>query len=336
MSALIRYPIRLKSALGTPLKSDTLSGQILCAYREKHGEKELETLLEGILLGELPFRISDAFPSGCLPLPFFPPIPRRLFRSLAEQRCSGDRFEALQLQKDRRRSMKYIPQRIWVDLRSNASLYSLLQDCLLDAPKQSWTAVNAIEMHNVIDRNLNKTLKSGGIFTVENTWMGARYGADKGTGIEESTLDLYASIRQDFLSEFEDLLKRIGNTGFGRDASVGLGHFEVLEREEAADLLDCNGANRWLNLSTISTTEGAELGSGYCQMRAKFGKVWSGFGENAPFKKPILVADPGAIVRNPPREASMILRGVHPTNPKIIQYNAGVFLPFVLNERPDS
>ena len=60
--------------------------------------------------------------------------------------------------------------------------------------------------------------------------------------------DLYAHVRTDFRAEFEDLLARIGLTGFGRDASVGMGHFEVLTPKDASSLLECDGANSWLNL----------------------------------------------------------------------------------------
>ena len=336
MSGLTRYPLKLCSALGSPLKSDTLSGQILCAYREKHGEDALENLLEEIRSGELPFRLSDACPSGYLPLPNFPPIPRKLFQSLADRHCRGDRYLALQVQKKRRKELKFIPEQTWLDLRSNASLYTLMSDWMPKKPEMNWETKTSAEMHNVINRFTNSTLESGGIFTVENTWKGKKNSQGISDGDARMVLDLYAHVRTDFRAEFEDLLARIGLTGFGRDASVGMGHFEVLTPKDASSLLECDGANSWLNLSTFSSSDGSVLEDGYCQLRAKFGKVWSGFGENAPFKKPILVADPGAIIKRLPKESTTILGDVHPTNPKVIQYSAGVFIPFVLNEKPES
>jgi len=336
MSGLTRYSLRLRSALGSPMKSDTLSGQLLCAYREKHGESALESLLEKIRQGELPFRLSDVFPRGYLPIPIFPPVPRRLFQSLADRHCQGDRYEALKRQKQRRKELKFLTESEWVNLRSNASLYSLLDDWLSRKPEMNWRTKTVAEMHNVIDRHLNQSLKSGGIFTVENTWVGNPKQQRNHLGTELIKMDLYAQVQTEFKDEFEDLLRRIGMTGFGRDASVGLGHFEVMEKVDASNLLELSGANCWLNLSTLSTTDGSAMDEGYCQLRAKFGKVWSGFGENAPFKKPILVADPGAILRRLPNESTMILQGVHPSNPKVIQYTAGLFLPFVLNETPES
>lgn len=333
MNRLLRYPLRLQSALGSPLRSDTLSGQLLCAYREKHGEPALEDLIAEIKQGNLPFVLSDAFPRQHLPVPTFPPVPRRLFTTLAMEYCKGDRYEALQKQKTLKKEFIYLTHSYWGQLRANASLYALLYDHLSgEKSKPPWTQKRAPEMHNVIDRLQNTTLQRGGIFTVENTWMGMTDESGTkltGKGME---LDLYAHVRPDFQTELEDLLRRVGLTGYGRDASVGLGHLEVGMAEDASTLLECEGANCFLSLSTCSTTDGSVLQGGYYKIRPKFGKVWSGFGENAPFKKPILVLDPGSILRRIPAPDTTILQGVHPTNAKVIQYASGIFLPFVLSD----
>jgi CRISPR-associated protein Csm4 len=340
MNRLLRYPLRLQSALGSPLRSDTLSGQLLCAYREKHGEPALEDLIAEIKQGNLPFVLSDALPRQHLPVPTFPPVPRRLFQELADSLCGGDRYQALQLQKTNKKELSFLTCEYWQDLRRDGSLLAMLRVLFTQSPERNekhvternWQQRTVPEMHNVIDRLQNTTLQRGGIFTVENTWMGMTDESGTkltGKGME---LDLYAHVRPDFQTELEDLLRRVGLTGYGRDASVGLGHLEVGMAEDASTLLECEGANCFLSLSTCSTTDGSVLQGGYYKIRPKFGKVWSGFGENAPFKKPILVLDPGSILRRIPAPDTTILQGVHPTNAKVIQYASGIFLPFVLSD----
>jgi len=332
MTQLLRYQIRIESALGSPLRSDTLSGQILWAYREKHGEPALEELLLEVKDGNLPFVLSDGFPTGHLPVPTFPPIPRKWFHALANKHCGGDLFQTLQLQKSRKNELAHIPLEYWSGLRSNASLYALLDDWLPKVPKASWDQRSIAEMHNVIDRFQNTTLSQGGIFTAENTWMELSSADPSGSQSKKMLMDLYAQVRPDFQAEFDGLLEQIGKTGYGRDASIGLGQLRIERSEDVSNLLDCQGANRWLNLSTLATTDGTSMRDGYYKIRSKFGKVWSGFGDNAPFKKPILILEAGSILGHVPAPATTILQGVHPTNPKILQYTAGIFLPFVLNE----
>ena len=61
------------SAFATPLKGDTLFGQLCWALRDRLGEHRLRELLEGYTEGR-PFAVvSDALPEGCWPRPVVPP-----------------------------------------------------------------------------------------------------------------------------------------------------------------------------------------------------------------------------------------------------------------------
>lgn len=67
-----RITLNLKSAFATPLKGDTLFGQLCWAIRNRLGEDRLNELLDGYTSGQ-PFAVvSDAFPQGYLPLPKLP------------------------------------------------------------------------------------------------------------------------------------------------------------------------------------------------------------------------------------------------------------------------
>ena len=67
-----RLTLRPLSALGTPLAGDTLLGQLCWTLRHQLGNTALTALLEGYTQGR-PFAVvSDALPSGHIPLPSLP------------------------------------------------------------------------------------------------------------------------------------------------------------------------------------------------------------------------------------------------------------------------
>ena len=69
---MFRITIQLQSAFATPLKGDTLFGQLCWAIKNRLGEVCLTELLNGYTSGQ-PFAVvSDTFPQGYLPLPKLP------------------------------------------------------------------------------------------------------------------------------------------------------------------------------------------------------------------------------------------------------------------------
>ena len=67
-----RARISPKSAFGTPLKGDTLFGQLCWAARNIYGIDRLTLLLDGYIAGRPYAVISDAFPADYLPRPSLP------------------------------------------------------------------------------------------------------------------------------------------------------------------------------------------------------------------------------------------------------------------------
>jgi CRISPR-associated protein Csm4 len=93
------------------------------------------------------------------------------------------------------------------------------------------------------------------------------------------------------------LLKDVGAFGFGRDASIGLGKFEVVA-VDAAELPAQPGANAWLTLAPCAP-QGLAWRPERCfyQPFTRFGRhgdlaVQSG----RPFKNPVLLAQTGALL----------------------------------------
>ena len=323
---LYRYLITPKSAVGSPMKSDTLTGQLLCLYREKHGEEELEELISKMKEGYLPFIFSDAFPHNTLPFPTLPPITRQVFDQICERNQLTNKFEALNRQKQFKKIFHWIDVEQWRKLRKNLSMEALFEFYLNNKLKKSSDLEHkeAVELHNIIDRNTGRTLAEGGLFTTENTW----YRIEN----QQTALDLYARVQPDFLDEFDDLMKRLELVGYGRDASVGKGHLTIIrDANDCSSLTECPGQNYWLNLSTYSSRNSNDL-KGYYRVTTKFGKVWSGFGEMRPFKHPLLVFEAGSIFENPPKiMGKTIIDKVH-VDEKIVQCTSPIMIPFVMKE----
>lgn len=325
--SLKRYRLRPVSSVGTPLRSDTLAGQLLCLYAEQHGQEKMNALAEQLRSGEVPFVLSDAFPEGCLPCPVLPAIPRQTFEALSQQHPAfkdGGLFEAMR-QFKRFKAVRFLTLEQWQRHREVLSLKNLLLDFLGgDAQGQPSgpQAKTVAELHNIIDRHTERTLETGGMFTSETTWYGSQ------TGNASSALDLYVWAEDTaWHEEVNRLLLRMGQLGFGRDASTGKGHFHLGDPEEAGGLLECPEANAAMTLSTCATTRPQEV-TGWYNLRPKFGKVWNGFGEMRPFKKPMLMFDPGSVfTRFPEGYGHGILSGVHRTNPNILQHAAALRLP---------
>lgn len=310
---LHRYHITPNSAVGSPLKSDTLTGQLLCLYREKYGETALETLIDEMKEGKLPFILSDAFPHDTLPLPVLPPILRKEFDQICEDRDLKDKFKALSLQKQFKKKFLWIRLEQWLQLRESLSMKALFGFYLNLSSKGSTGLEQKIvaELHNIIDRNTGRTLGEGGLFTTENTWYRFRQ--------EQPALDVYAQVQSEFLEELDDLMQRLELVGYGRDASVGKGQLTIKrDTQDFSSLEECPHHNHWLNLSTYSSRSVNDL-QGYYRMKTKFGKVWRGFGEVRPFKHPLLVFEAGSIFQNPPETLGQtIIDKIH-VNRKIIQ-----------------
>ena len=91
------------------------------------------------------------------------------------------------------------------------------------------------------------------------------------------------------------MLQDVGNIGFGRDASIGLGKFRC-ENPQAFDFTQPN-ANCYLTLANCAP-QGLGLNKEHCyyQITTRFGRHGDiqALSSN-PFKKPIILAKPAAI-----------------------------------------
>lgn len=320
--ALYRYTIVPRGAFGTPLRSDTLHGQLLCAAAELDGGEAVAGLIAAFATDRPPFVCSSAFPAGMLPMPCLPPLSRSAFR---ERFCTpdgifgGNTVEALEAHKAFRK-LPFVPTGIWIALCDSLDQTGLFERWLQhpDAfrpgaaqAEDTWQR-SQVEAHNSIDRVTGRVLQEGGFFVSEATFYstGAR-------------LDLY--VRTEDCTAFERLLGHVADTGFGRDTSTGKGWFDFTRDEAfAPGELDGDGSHR-MSLSVFSAMDLSAV-SGWYRVFAKSGRVWGALGKNNPFKQAFLAMEEGSVFESLPT-GGYLLQGLHP-DPRIVQVAHPLCLAF--------
>lgn len=266
-----------RAAFGTPPKGDSLFGQLCWAARHRFGEDRLTEWLDGYTAGAPFLVVSDALPAGHLPRPALP----------------GHWFDEVE-NADR----KAVKKRRWLPLdQAGEPLAAWLGHCVSDTELLESGAGDAphrfVETHPQPHNSLSRATGTTGRgafapYQMEQHWYAP--GAE---------LDLWlihdpARIGRD---EIAMLLADIGAFGFGRDASIGLGKFEVVS-VEAAELPTQPRADAWLTLAPCAPQSLAWRPE-YCfyQPFTRFGR----HGDLAvlggqPFKNPVLLAQTGALL----------------------------------------
>ncbi|SCZ85639.1 type III-A CRISPR-associated RAMP protein Csm4 [Nitrosomonas mobilis] len=270
----LRVTLRLRSPLGTPLTGDTLFGQLCHAVHEMLGEEKLETLLDGYTAGSPWLVVSDGFPSGYLPRPT---VPATLQANSGED--PARRKEA--------KGKRWIPHdQIAQPLRQ------LLSSAVSDEEvygKQD-RPIQAVAFHNTLNRLTGTT----------GTGEFAPYTQSQIFYQRDQHMDLWCVLDEDRLPHetLLQLLEYIGNVGYGRDASIGLGKFAVEQMVEAALFKQAHPhANACWTLAPCTPQGlGFNTSRSYWQVLTRFGRHGGTLALGAnPFKQPLLLAATGAI-----------------------------------------
>ena len=262
-----RITFSLKSAFGTPLKGDTLFGQLCWAILNRHGEDRLKKLLNDYPVA--PFAVcSDGFPSGYLPRPS---LPVRYF----DMPGNEDR--------------KVIKKKRWVPIDD---MTKPLSQWLVNAQSNNDLLGDdnqRAQPHNTINRLTGTTGEDMfAPYSQPQTWYAINTKFDVYLLLDEARLPL---------SDVKILFSDIGAFGYGRDASIGLGKFDYTHYSEQ-NFPDTEGANACLTLAPC-----APQGSGF-NHECSYYSVFTRFGrhgdigvhkEHGPFKAPVLLADTAAV-----------------------------------------
>lgn len=266
---LLRATLSLRSPLGTPLAGDTLFGQLCHAAREAMGDTELNRLLEGYPDGKPWLVTGDGFPAGFLPRPTMPPL--------------GDtKPEERNTAKGKR----------WIPLA--AAVLPLPE--LLAAAKSDDEAygkdrqpITARAHHNTLNRMTGST--GAGEFapyTASQTHFAAGQQVDIWCALDETRCDR---------KRFADLLAAIGLSGFGRDASIGLGKFEVTSVKEEQLPAPKKTQAYWTLGPCAPQGQGFDGEKSFWRVLTRFGRHGGALALSAkPFKNPVLLATAGAVL----------------------------------------
>lgn len=259
----LKLRITPQSPFGTPLAGDTLFGNLCWRLLHRYGESRLKQSLEGYTAGSPFLVVSSAMPADHLPLPAMP-----LGHYLAVE---GD--------------PKQLKKRRWLPLQHQARPVKEWLKWAVSDLDAGLGSKRRSQPHNSIDRRTSTTGNGFAPYTMEQVWY-----------TPETRLDLYLLFDSDRIGREEllQLVADLGSTGFGRDASIGLGRFSL----ESSDWNPSARGRHWLSLGPC-VPKGSQLAADLCwyQPVTRYGKhgdqaVHSG----KPFKAPVLMLEPGALL----------------------------------------
>lgn len=281
-----RYTLRPLSAFGTPLAGDTLFGQLCWTLRHQLGNERLNALLEGYTGGE-PFAVvSDALPMGHVPLPS---VPSALWQKTAE----ADR-KILKKKRWLPTAALNLPFADWQNSAQSDSQVAApwIKEWAEQArhrPAEGAIQTERAQPHNTINRQTGTTGEGQfAPYAMPQIWFHPAMRFDLHVVLNDTRLSLV---------EFTAVLDAMGATGFGRDASIGLGKFERVGDATPTTWLTAPAANSYLTLGPC-----APQGLRYCPVRSTW-QVATRFGRHGdaavqshqPFKRPVLLAKAGSV-----------------------------------------
>jgi CRISPR-associated protein Csm4 len=268
------------------LAGDTLFGQLCWTLRHQLGNDRLNALLQGYTQDK-PFAVvADALPAGHIPLPS---VPSNLWQKMSD----ADR-KVLKKKRWLPASALSLPFTQWQGSAKNDAEVAQpwLDEWAAQAKHRTANGSSQTERaqpHNTINRQTGTTGEGQfAPYEMPQLWFHPAMHFDLHIVLDEQRLSL---------SELSAALHYMGATGFGRDASIGLGKFECQGTALAHTWLAAADANSYLTLGPS-----APQGQGYCPVRSTY-QVATRFGRHGdaavqsgqPFKRPVLLAKAGSV-----------------------------------------
>ena len=286
-----QFTLKPLTAFATALYGDTLFGQLCWAIRNRYGEDKLTELLNGYTEDQPFVIVSNAFPEGYIPLP---KIPGHYYKEVT----GLDR--------------KSVKKRAWLPLNA---LPKPLSEWLHHAKSETEIAESYADKeisqlqethsqpHNSINRQTGTTGGDGfAPYSIEQHWFHPQLQWHCYIQIDEQRIDL-ESIRQ--------CLEDIGQIGYGRDASIGMGKFAIKECQQFQFSAQ-NKANSYLTLAPCAPQgQGYDTDKSYYQVFTRFGRHGDrAVQQGKPFKNPVLLAQAGGVFSMPNYEKHWIGQGI--------------------------
>lgn len=277
---VIHFRLIPKSPTVTPWRGDTLVGHLLWAYAYQYGSTEMDDLFARISLpchgneNTGPPIVSDLFPENYLPIPLLPAFSK-----------SDESKELALANRKAIKKIRWIPIDDWETLRDHLTPTSLYNTLMSIDPKKledDTKVAESAELHASINRLNGTTSEAGGLY--------ARV-------VRREVRPLHGYLYRGALGEdaFE-LLRQVGESGYGADASTGCGQFDIVRLEEENWNQPNAKYNGWMSL-------GRHLPDAKCDPRAAKYRLVTHYGRlggslanrRYVFKKPILLCETGSL-----------------------------------------
>lgn len=272
------FTLKPETAFATPLHGDTLFGQCCWAIRHLYDEDKLTELLEGYT-NQQPFMvIADPLPQGFIARPSVPAEMLGFDTSDTQQR------KAQKAKKWFPVSVLSNPLNQWsTEAKTEAEMMQSLnltgRYLISDEPQD----------HNSLNRLTGTTGKGEGFapFQRQTFYYHPQIKLSLIVELDESRLST---------EQFLEVLTWIGETGYGKEASCGLGKFTVLDNTVQPDFIE---GNAYLTLAACAP-QGLDWDTEHC-----YYSIFTRFGrhgdmavhqKHGAFKNPVLLAAPFAVL----------------------------------------
>lgn len=285
------FTLKPLTAFATPLHGDTLFGQCCWAIRHLHSEARLIKLLDGYTTNKPFMVLSDALPQGFIARPSIPTEKLGFDTSDPEQRKA-------------QKAKKWLPLSVLTQpLKQWAKHAKTEADMMADLKLTGDYCKSHAQDHNSLNRQTGTTGEGNGFapFQRQTYCYHPAIQLNIVVELDESKLSI---------AELTDVLQWIGATGYGKEASCGLGKFEITacSEQNPEPVEECNA---WLTLAACAP-QGLTWHSQNCyyQTFTRFGRHGDlAVHLGSPFKNPVLLAAPFAILTPKNTDISQGLTG---------------------------
>lgn len=318
--------IQPTAGFGTPLKGDTIFGH-LCwqiAYDEAVVGQSLPDLLD--VYGERPFAVlSSAYPS-------FVEDGKRCYAMRAPALPMEWVFHLPAGRKERIEKRKDYKKKVWAIFeRDRASssfrdMQFLDGSGLADKMKAFGPGIAFTQSRNKIDRLTGRTGEGFSPYAVNHQ-----------TYPPATELALFVGVDPELahIDGIKVCLERIGETGYGKDASTGLGRFRLRDCTELnLAAMGSESPNACYTLSPCVPEKNA-FATTYCNPFTRFGRHGDMLAKSGnPFKNPVIMADEGAVLV--PKDINSVLRlprvgtavtGLSKANARTVTQGYSLYIP---------
>ncbi len=278
MKRLYRIRLRPRSAWHTPWQADTLTG-LLCwtCSRTEGSSVVLDRLIRPMLEGTPPFVLSDGFPGDLLPVPVV----------VQFDGAGGKHGKGL------KRAQWLTPSGFE---RARRGGQPSLDDFVAESPVKE-----TVRMRNALGRSSNATGEAGSLFGFQEYRLD--HGAPSLAGA--NWISVYARVEPDCEDFLLAMFSELARTGFGADASAGLGAFDFPDGEPllepAVGITDeIESATGVIVLSTFQPGP-TDPTVGWWESFTKWAKLGPDLGLADVRKNPLVLLRPGACFQTDPR-----------------------------------